>query len=67
MKSIGILGAGNIGQAFARTRQRRIFATIANSRGPESLATVVREIGPTIVAGTREEAAAKDIVLVAIN
>jgi predicted dinucleotide-binding enzyme len=68
MKSIGILGAGNIGQAFARALARAgISATIANSRGPDSLAELVREIGPSIKAGTREEVAAKDIVLVAIN
>jgi predicted dinucleotide-binding enzyme len=68
MKTIGILGAGNIGQAFARALARsRISATIANSRGPQSLAALVRELGPTIAAGVREEAAAKDIVLVAIN
>ncbi len=68
MKSIGILGAGNIGQAFARAlANKSISATIANSRGPETLASLVRELGPTITAGTREEAASKDIVLVAIN
>jgi 8-hydroxy-5-deazaflavin:NADPH oxidoreductase len=68
MKSIGILGAGNIGQAFARALARNgISATIANSRGPETLATIVGELGPAIKAGTREEAASKDLVLVAIN
>jgi hypothetical protein len=68
MKSIGILGAGNIGQAFARALARAgISATIANSRGPETLADLVRDLGPSIKAGTREEVAAKDIVLVAIN
>jgi predicted dinucleotide-binding enzyme len=68
MSSIGILGAGSIGQAFARTLARNgIAATIANSRGPDTLADLVRELGPTITAGTREETAGKDIVLVAIN
>jgi 8-hydroxy-5-deazaflavin:NADPH oxidoreductase len=68
MKSIGIVGAGNIGQAFARALARNgLGATIANSRGPDSLAAAVREMGSGIVAGTREEAAAKDIVLVAVN
>jgi len=68
MKTIGILGAGNIGQAFARALARNgISATIGNSRGPDSLADLVREIGPSLRAGTREEVAAKDIVLVAIN
>jgi predicted dinucleotide-binding enzyme len=68
MKSIGIIGAGNIGQAFARALARNgIEATIANSRGPETLAELVATIGPSIRAGTRQEAAAKDIVLVAVN
>jgi predicted dinucleotide-binding enzyme len=68
MTSIGIIGAGNIGEAFARALVRNgIAATISNSRGPDSLADLVREIGPTITAGTRDEAASKDIVLVAVN
>jgi len=68
MTSIGIIGAGNIGQAFAKHIARSgLTATIANSRGPASLATLVTELGPRIVAGTRDEAAAKDIVLVAVN
>ncbi|ARP97909.1 NADPH-dependent F420 reductase [Pseudorhodoplanes sinuspersici] len=68
MKSIGILGAGNIGQAFASALAKNgIGATIVNSRGPETLAALVRELGPGITAGAREEVASKDIVLVAIN
>ena len=68
MNTIGIIGAGNIGQAFARVLARNgIEATIANSRGPETLTELVASIGPSIKAGTRQEAAAKDIVLVAVN
>ena len=68
MTSIGIIGAGNIGKAFARVLARNgIAATISNSRGSASLTDLVREIGPTIKAGTRDEAAAKEIVLVAVN
>ncbi|MFB8831935.1 NADPH-dependent F420 reductase [Azotobacter sp. CWF10] len=68
MKSIGILGAGNIGSAFARAMARHdIPAVIANRHGPESLEPLVRELGPSIRAGTREEVAAQDIVLVAVN
>lgn len=68
MKSIGIIGAGNIGAAFARAlAKHNIPAVIANRRGPESLASLVQTLGPTIRAGTREEAAAQDIVLVAVN
>ncbi|WP_420226276.1 NADPH-dependent F420 reductase [Pigmentiphaga litoralis] len=66
--SIGIIGAGNIGRAIAIALARAgISATLSNSRGPESLAETVAAIGPTIQAGTRDEAAAKDIVFVAVN
>ena len=68
MSTIGIIGAGNIGQAFARALARHgMEATISNSRGPGSLGALVKELGSTITAGTREEAAARDIVLVAVN
>ena len=66
--SIGIIGSGNIGAAFARALARAsIPATIANSRGPESLQALTDELAPFITAGTREEAASADIVLVAVN
>src|SRR6186713_471928 len=68
MSTIGIIGAGNIGRAIAQAFARQgIAVTLSNSRGPESLATAVAEIGPLVTAGTREEAAAKDIVFVAVN
>lgn len=68
MPSIGIIGAGQISAAIATALARRgIPATIANSRGPESLADTVAALGPSITAGTREEAASKDIVFVAVN
>jgi len=67
MTTIGILGAGQIGQAFARALARNgLAATIANSRGPETLGDLARKLGSSISAGTREDVAAKDIVLVAV-
>jgi 8-hydroxy-5-deazaflavin:NADPH oxidoreductase len=66
--TIGIIGSGAIGTAFARTLSRAgIQATISNSRGPESLKELVRELGASIKAGTCEEAAHADIVFVAVN
>jgi predicted dinucleotide-binding enzyme len=66
--SIGIIGAGNIGLAVAKTLARAgIAATIANSRGPESLKDSVAALGPTIKAGTRELAAGADMVVIAVN
>lgn len=67
-RSIGIIGAGQIGSAFARALARRnIPAVIANRRGPASLQSLTSEMGPSIRAVTREEAAKADIVLVAVN
>jgi 8-hydroxy-5-deazaflavin:NADPH oxidoreductase len=66
--TIGIIGSGAIGAAFARTLARAgIEATISNSRGPDSLRQLVSELGSSIKAGTREQAARADIVLVAVN
>lgn len=65
--SIGIIGAGNIGSAFARALARNgISATIANSRGPETLGELTAELAPHITAGTIEQAASADIVLIAV-
>jgi predicted dinucleotide-binding enzyme len=65
---IGIIGSGNIGATTAR-----LFAaaghdvTIANSRGPESLAELVGDLGPNARAGTVDDVArASDVVLIAI-
>ena len=66
--SIGIIGAGAIGSNVARLlAKNRIQATISNSRGPQSLAPLVAELGPAIRAGTAEEAAGADVVLVAVR
>jgi 8-hydroxy-5-deazaflavin:NADPH oxidoreductase len=66
--TLGIIGSGAIGTALARALSRaEIKATISNSRGPDSLKDLVRELGSSIKAGTREEAARADIVFVAVN
>ena len=66
--TIGIIGSGAIGTAFARTLARAgIEATISNSRGPDSLKQMTREFDPFIQAGTREQAARADMVFVAVN
>jgi predicted dinucleotide-binding enzyme len=66
--SIGIIGAGSIGGALARHFARAgLPAIISNHRGPDSLAALVAEIGGPLRAGTREEAAVQEIVVVAVN
>jgi predicted dinucleotide-binding enzyme len=65
---IGIIGAGQIGTAFARALARRkLPAILSNSRGPDSLHALAQSIGPSVRAGTREEAASQALVLVAVN
>jgi predicted dinucleotide-binding enzyme len=66
--SIGIIGAGALGSNVARLLAKNgISATIANSRDPETLAGLAGELGPSIKAGTVEEAASADIVLAAVR
>lgn len=65
---IGIIGAGAIGSAIARSLARAgIDAVIANSRGPASLAALEQELGPHIRAVTAPEAAQADLVFLAVN
>jgi predicted dinucleotide-binding enzyme len=65
--AIGIIGAGHAGQAFARVAQRAgREVVIANSRGPQSLAAVVEALGTGVSAGTAGEAAASEMVVIAV-
>lgn len=65
---VGIIGAGAIGQAFAKQLIKAgISVTLSNSRGPESLAGIVKELGPKARAGSVSEAAEADIVLLSVN
>jgi 8-hydroxy-5-deazaflavin:NADPH oxidoreductase len=66
-QSIGIIGAGRIGKAIAQIANRAGRpVVISNSRGPASLVSVVEELGGDVTAGTVTEAAAADMVVVAV-
>jgi 8-hydroxy-5-deazaflavin:NADPH oxidoreductase len=66
--TIGIIGAGALGSNVARALAKKgIAATISNSRGPESLADLIADIGDPITAGTTAEAASADIVILAVR
>ena len=66
--TIGIIGAGLIGGALARRlAQANLAAILSNHRGPDSLTDLIADIGAPIRAGTRDEAAAQDLVIVAVN
>ncbi|MBM7505956.1 putative dinucleotide-binding enzyme [Agromyces aurantiacus] len=68
MTTLGIIGAGNIGSQVARAAIANGYdVVIANSRGPETLAALVDELGPEARAATVEEAAASgDVVVVTV-
>ena len=68
MTTFGIIGAGNIGSHVARAlTQRGYDVVIANSRGPETLAELVAELGPHARAATAQEAAeAADVAVVTV-
>jgi 8-hydroxy-5-deazaflavin:NADPH oxidoreductase len=66
--TIGLIGAGHIGSQIARLAVSHGFAVvISNSRGPETLAELVTELGPNARAATPADAAkAGDIVVVTV-
>jgi predicted dinucleotide-binding enzyme len=68
MTTIGFIGSGNIGSTLARLATNAGYdVVLSNSRGPETLADLVAELGPRARAATAEEAAeAGDIVVVTI-
>ena len=66
--TIGIIGAGALGANLAKALAAKgVKAVISNSRGPESLAPLVKELGPNIRAVTTEEAAKADIVVLGVR
>jgi hypothetical protein len=68
MKTIGLIGAGHIGSQVARLGLAHGYnVVISNSRGPETLAALVAELGPGARAATPAEAAAAgDLVVVTV-
>jgi predicted dinucleotide-binding enzyme len=68
MATIGLIGAGHIGSQVARLAVAHGYdVVISNSRGPETLASLVAELGPKARAATPAEAgAAGDIVVVTV-
>lgn len=65
---IGIVGAGAIGQIYAKLWSVAGHEVLLSSRNPHKLTPVVEEIGPSVQAGTPAQAAAfGDVVLLAVN
>ena len=67
VNSVGTIGAGRIGQAMARIASRAgRQVVISNSQGPRSLASLAQDLGEGVSAGTVEDAAGADIVVLAV-
>src|SRR5260370_33738261 len=64
---MGTIGAGDFAQAFSkRALQAGHKVKLSNSRGPESLREIVNQLGPGAMAATAEEAAACEVVFLAV-
>jgi len=67
MTTIGLIGSGHIGGTVARLAvDAGHDVVLSNSRGPETLQDLVAELGPNARAGSTEEAAAADLVVLTI-
>ncbi|MCK9923400.1 NAD(P)-binding domain-containing protein [Frankia sp. AgPm24] len=68
MTTLGLIGSGNIGGTVARLAVNAGYdVVLSNSRGPDTLADLVAELGPRARAATSTEAAAAgDLVLVSV-
>lgn len=68
MTTLGLIGAGNIGSALARAAIGQGWdVVLSNSRGPETLADLIDELGPSARAATpAEAAAAADLAVVTV-
>jgi predicted dinucleotide-binding enzyme len=68
VKTIGIIGAGDVGSHIARAAVVSGYSVVlANSRGPETLTDLIAQLGPAARADTAVEAAkAGDFVVIAV-
>ncbi len=64
---IGTIGAGAFAQAFTkRALKAGHKVKLSNNRGPDSLREIVNQLGPGATAAPKEEAAACEMVLLAV-
>jgi predicted dinucleotide-binding enzyme len=67
MTTIGFIGSGKIGSSVARAAINHGYDVVmSNSRGPETLAELVADLGPHAKAGTTADASAADFVVVTV-
>ena len=64
---LGIIGTGALGSAIARDLVKAGYELVlSNSRGPDSLEDVALDLGPLAKPGTVRDAAAADVVFLAV-
>ncbi len=62
-----IIGSGDIGSALARAFARKnIQVALANSRGPETLASLAKELGPSVSPQSVQNAAEAEMIFLAV-
>jgi 8-hydroxy-5-deazaflavin:NADPH oxidoreductase len=68
MTTIGIIGSGHVGSSLARAAIAHGYdVVLSNSQGPDTLAGLVKDLGPNASAATPADAAAQgDFAVVAI-
>jgi predicted dinucleotide-binding enzyme len=62
-----IIGSGNVGTALARLfARKKINVAIANSRGPKTLASLTKELGPSVVPKSVQDAYEAALIFLAV-
>jgi 8-hydroxy-5-deazaflavin:NADPH oxidoreductase len=62
-----IIGSGEIGTALARAfARKKIEVAITNSRGPATLASLTKELGPNVVAQSLKDACKAEMTFLAV-
>ena len=65
---IGFIGAGNVTRVMGRHLLNAGHTiAICNSRGPETLAELIKELGPGASAETKDQVVQSDVVIIAVR
>jgi predicted dinucleotide-binding enzyme len=61
-----IIGTGNVGTASAQAFADRVAVTIANTRGPQSLASLAGDLALAVIPATIGDARKAEVILAAV-